>query len=324
MRVSVVIPTYNRAQDLKRCLDSILIQTFLPTEVLIVDDSDRDRDEVIKLVQKARPSFISRNIRLKYVRNDRGKALTIAKNLGIEKSSGEIVSFLDDDVILDKKYYEEIIKLYERYPHALGIEGKVIETNKRGLRYILVGILGRLFYLGYREKNKCRHLPSLGVTYLLEDEIVTCEWISGASTYKKKVFKEFKYDENLLKYSWGEDQDLSYRVFKKYPSSLYVAPQAKYLHKVSPTGRIAKQEVIHMGEIYYLYLFYKIIDQTLKNKVIYLWSRVGITIFKLISLCARKVSAMEIVYLFQAFVICIKHLREIKNGDLAFFNETLR
>ena len=324
MRISVVIPTYNRAQDLRRCLDSILAQTVLPHEVLIVDDSDRERVEVIKSVEGIRPSFIVKHIRLKYIRNNRGKALTIAKNLGIEKSSGEIISFLDDDVILERKYYEEIIKFYEIFPHALAVEGKIIETKTRGLRYILVDIFGRLFYLGHREKNKCRHLPSLGVTYLLEDEIVSCEWISGASTYKKKVFNEFKYDENLLKYSWGEDQDLSYRVFKKYPSSLYVAPQAKYLHKVSPTGRIAKREIIHMGEIYYLYLFYKIIDQSLKNKVIYLWSRVGILIFKVISLFALKASAMEIVYLFQAFGICIKHLKEIKNGDLRFFNDTLR
>jgi glycosyltransferase involved in cell wall biosynthesis len=324
MRVSVVIPTYNRAQDLRRCLDSILVQTVLPNEVLIVDDSDRDRDEVIKSVEIVSSSFLGKNIRLKYMRNDRGKALTIAKNLGIEKSSGDIISFLDDDVILDRKYYEEILKIYEQYPHALGVEGKVIETKKRGLRYILVEILGRLFYLGYRERNKCRHLPSLGVTYLLEDEIITCEWISGASTYKKKVFNEFTYDENLLKYSWGEDQDLSYRVFKKYPSSLYVAPQAKYVHKVSPTGRIAKKEIVHMGEIYYLYLFYKIIDQSLKNKAIYLWSRVGIILVKVISLFVLRASVMEIVYLFQAFVVCIKHLKEIKNGDLAFFNDTLR
>jgi len=324
MRVSVVIPTYNRAQDLRRCLDSILVQTVLPNEVLIVDDSDRDRDEVIKSVERVVLAFHHKNIYLKYFRNDRGKALTIAKNLGIEKSSGDIISFLDDDVILDRKYYEEILKIYEQYPHALGVEGKVVETKKKGLSFIVAEILGRLFYLGYREKNKCRMLPSLGNTYLLEDRTVNCEWISGASTYRKKVFNEFKYDENLLKYSWGEDQDLSYRIFKKYPSSLYVAPQAKYVHKVSPTGRIAKREVVHMGEIYYLYLFYKIIDQSLKNKAIYLWSRVGITIFKVISLLALRISVMEIVYLFQAFAICIRHLREIKNGDLAFFNDTLR
>lgn len=325
MQISVVIPTYNRVQVLKECLDSILVQTLIPNEVLVVDNSDRDRLKTKNLIEKTKALFSSKNIFLRYIPNERENALTVARNLGIEQSSGDIISFLDDDVVLDRKYYEEIINIFKEYPKALGVGGKIIETKKKVLRFIVAEILGRVFYLGFREKNKCRQLPSLGVTYLVEDKIVNCEWLGGASmAYRKEVFDLVKFDENLKKYSWGEDSDLSYRIFKKYPYSLYVAPQAKYLHKLSPTGRIPKRELVHMGEIYYLYLFYKIIDQSFKNKLIYLWSKVGIIIFKIVSLFALKANIMEIVYLFEAFIICIKHVREIKKGDLAFFNDTLK
>ncbi len=324
MQISVVIPTYNRVQELKECLDSIFIQTLLPKEILVVDNSSRDRNKVKKITEGLRPSFRGKHVSLRYIRNEKENALTVARNLGIERSTGDIISFLDDDVILDRKYYEEIVEIYKKYPHVLGVEGKVIEKNKNRMRELLWRIFGRLFYLGFKEKNKCRMLPSLGVTYLLEDKIVTCEWLSGASTYRREVFDEFKYDENLKKYSWGEDQDLSYRVFKKYPHSLYMAPQAKYLHKVSPAGRIPNREISYMEEIYYLYLFYKIIDQSFKNKLIYLWSRIGRLIFKIISILVLKRKLAEIKYSFEAVFICLKHLKEIKNGDLEFFNNTLK
>ena len=324
MKISVVIPTYNRVQDLKECLDSIVTQSLLPTEVLVIDNSDQEREKVKKLIESLKPPFTAKKIYLQYIPNGRENALTVAKNLGIDVSSGDILSFLDDDIILDRKYYEEIIEIYKKYPNALGVEGKVIETDKNRIRKILWSIFGRLFYLGFREKDKCRMLPSLGVTYLVENKIVNCEWLSGASTYKREVFNEFKYDENLKKYSWGEDSDLSYRVFKRYPKLLYIAPEAKYLHKVSRTGRISNREIICMEEIYYLYLFYKIIRQNFKNKLIYLWSRLGRMIFRVILLCTLKIKFPEIKYLFEAYVLCLRHLREIKDGDLDFFNKTLR
>jgi GT2 family glycosyltransferase len=309
--------------DLKECLESISGQTRVPNEVIVVDNSDRDKEEVRKSVERLAGGFGDKGIQLRYFRNEIENSLTVAKNLGISHATGEIISFLDDDVVLSETYYQEVIGFYENHPDALGVEGKVLESNGRGFRYVFAEILGRLFYLGYRERDKCRMLPSLGVTYLLEDKIVNCEWISGASAYRREVFDEFTYDENLKKYSWGEDSDLSYRVFRRYPNSLYVAPQVRYMHKVSASGRTSKKEIVFMEEIYYLYLFYKIIDQSFKNKMIYLWSRVGRLVFRIVSLLTLKSGLKDLIYSFAAFAICIRHLREIKSGDLAFFNDTL-
>ena len=324
MEISTIIPTYNRPEDLKECLGSIFLQKFLPKEVIIIDNSDKEKDEIKKIIEDLKPSFTKKNIDLKYIRNEKENSLTVAKNIGTKYASGEIISFLDDDVTIDEKYYDEIIKIYGQHPEALGVEGKIVFEEKKGIKFILLQILGKLFYLGFKEKNKCKLLPSLGVVYSTGDKIINCEWLSGASTFKKTILEKIKPDENLKKYSDNEDLDLSYRMFKKHPNSLFISPKARYWHKLSKQGRLMKGDLICMSEIYRLYLFYKLIDQNLKNKLIYFWSRIiGGMIFKIISVLNLKSSPSEVISLIKAYFLCLKHIEEIKNGDLNFFNEKL-
>jgi GT2 family glycosyltransferase len=329
MQVSVVIPTYNRVKDLNSCLDSIIVQTTLPKEVLVIDNgTDTNTSNLIEIRKK---EFKDKGIILDYIKNPRENSLTIAKNIGVKQSTGDIISFLDDDLVLDKDYYKEIIKVYKETPNSLGVTGhnQSGKGKKRKLWNMKVwNILGRLHLTtSFTEKNKCRVYPSLTVSYPPSpNKIINCEWLSGASTYKRKIFEELKYDEKLKKYSWGEDTDFSYRVFKKYSHSLFLNPHAKYIHKPSPTGRNPKREIIYMAEIYYLYLFFKIMDQSVKNKLIYLWSRIGETIYKLICLILKPSESkiLEIKYLIGAYICCMKHFKKIKKGDLEFFNKTLK
>jgi hypothetical protein len=170
-------------------------------------------------------------------------------------------------------------------------------------------------------------LPSLGVSFpSVVDEIITCEWLSGANqSYRREILKEFRWDENLKGYSQGEDLDLPYRIFKKYPDSLFMTPHAKLVHNEAEEGRPQKRELIYMDIIYLTYLFYKNIDQNFKNKVIYLWSRVGRIIFNIaFSIFRSKSKLTEIKYTLGASFYCMRHLKEIKKGDLEFFNKGLR
>ncbi len=318
MRMSVVISTYNRPKDLNDCLDSIMAQNYLPVEVLVINNGTGIQTE--NLIKEKECNFKKKEVILKYIKNNKENSLTVAKNIGIENSTGEIVSFLDDDVILLENYYQEAAKFFKENPKALGMMGRTTSNlkDKNKFKFLIAQILGRLLYLGFNEKNKCRVLPSLGVTFSLEDKIINCQWLSGASMYKREIFKDFRYDEELKKYSWGEDADFSYRVFKKYPKSLFLNPKVRYIHNLSLTGRIPKKEISYMEEVYYLYLFYKIIPQTFLNKIIYIWGRFGRIIFRLL-----KMQFREIIFSFMAYFFCLKHLKQIKKGDLDFFNKTL-
>ena len=62
-------------------------------------------------------------------------------------------------------------------------------------------------------------------------EIINCEVLNGSNcSYKRKILEKFRFDENLKRYSYSEDHDLSYRIYRKYPRSLYQTPHAKLVH----------------------------------------------------------------------------------------------
>jgi len=318
MKISVAIPTYKREKDLSECLDSILNQKLAPYEVLVIDNARDDKTKNIVFGKKE--EFIGRSIKLKYIENNKENSLTVAKNIGAKLAVGELVSFLDDDVVLTKDYYQETTEFFKEKPKAIGMMGRTLgnlwETNK--LKFVAAQFLGKFFLLGFNEKNKCRVLPSLGVTSPMEEKVVSCEWLSGASVYRKDIFRDFSFDENLKKYSDMEDVDFSSRIYKKYPGYLFFNPKARYIHKVSKSGRKLGKELVFMEEVYYLYLFYKLIPQSFKNKIAYIWGRVGRIIFSFL-----KTQFREIVYSFMAYFFCLKHLKQIKKGDLDFFNKTL-
>ena len=100
-RVSIVVPTYNRAQDLERALRSAQAQTFTAWEAVVVDNhSSDDTDEIIRSLDDAR-------IRLFKIHNH--GVIAASRNLGIQQSLGQFVAFLDSDDWWSPRKLEEAI-----------------------------------------------------------------------------------------------------------------------------------------------------------------------------------------------------------------------
>jgi len=320
MKVSVVIPTYHRPRDLSVGLDSILTQRLTPLEIIVVDNGSDTATET--LLRQREKDFADQGIALRYVRNDRN-SLTAARNLASRLSSGDIVLFLDDDVILEADYFREILRVYETNPNALGVQGYIVPEQSRRVH----DFLHRLFFWYHLERNGCRVLPSISATYpLMLDKVIPCQLLSGANhSYRRHVLEEFQYDERLIKYSDGEDLEHSYRVFRRYPGSLFITPFARLVHNTSMQGRALGREIVYMREVYGLYLFFKLFDPTLKNKLIYFWSRVGRLAFTLARAVVKRPPGAfaELRHLVGAYYICFRRAEEIKRGELEFFNSTL-
>jgi glycosyltransferase involved in cell wall biosynthesis len=93
MSVSVIIPTYNRADILAKVLPSYL-QFEEVSEVLVVDDGSRDRTaEVVT-------GFAARDARVKLLQHPANRGMTFARNTGIENATGDLVLFSEDDLAL--------------------------------------------------------------------------------------------------------------------------------------------------------------------------------------------------------------------------------
>jgi len=114
MRVSVIFPTYQRPKDLEIALDSLLVQTILPFETIVVDQSDDD------LTKELCHREIYKKIGIKYIYSD-CKSPPKAKQIGMDAMSdtSDIFIFFDDDVKLMPTYLQEVVKFMESHPEAL-------------------------------------------------------------------------------------------------------------------------------------------------------------------------------------------------------------
>ncbi len=115
-QISVIIPTLARIHDLERCLDSLSRQRYKDFEVVIVTNT---RDELEYLFQKYP------DLRIEVVEQE-APGLSNARNAGLAKALGWIVSFIDDDVVLSDSWAKELIGTFNKAADIAGVSGPTI------------------------------------------------------------------------------------------------------------------------------------------------------------------------------------------------------
>lgn len=103
-KLSVIIPAYNVAGYLEKCLDSVLSQTFTDFEVILVDDGSTDETPAIC------DRYLQKDSRLIVVHKE-NEGVSVARNTGIEKARGEYFLFFDGDDFVEPYACEELYKL---------------------------------------------------------------------------------------------------------------------------------------------------------------------------------------------------------------------
>lgn len=121
MRVSVVIPTRNRAKVVRKCIEYILAQTYSSYEVIVVDDGSKDNTrEVLE-------SF-SNFSNFRYISLPERKGPAFCRNLGVRESNGDIIIFIDSDIFTLSNFIEEHINTHKSYQKVL-VVGPVISIS---------------------------------------------------------------------------------------------------------------------------------------------------------------------------------------------------
>ena len=99
--ISIIIPAYNAADYLAQTIESVLNQTYSDFELILIDDGSTDRTrEIIK-------DYQCKDARIKYFYKENG-GVSSARNLGLQKATGDFVSFLDSDDLWDRRFLESI------------------------------------------------------------------------------------------------------------------------------------------------------------------------------------------------------------------------
>jgi len=321
----VVIPTRDRVRDLDELLHTILAQTHLPFEVIVVDDSPiGSAKEVAKSLSR---TFAAVGSKLRYMKAD-GDGLAAARNLGTQSACGDAIFFLDDDtLLLDRNVIDSVAVFLASNPGALGVQTEIREEISGSLSRFRSAI-SKVFMLTYFEKNKLQVRRS-GQSILPSNltRVVLSQRLSGCSCYRRQVFEELQFDTNLKRWSFMEDLDFSYRLCKSFPRSLYAIPSAWILHKESAKSRLTAELALHMRTIYWSYVFFKdIFEGSMQNLCAFLWALVGnivavIGAHALESKTTRE--CWDLIYLTSSYLLVLMHLGEIMRGDLRFFNSIL-
>lgn len=110
-KVSVIIPTYNRADLVSLAISSVLNQSYEHLELIVVDDGSKDHTKSVI------ETFLA-DSRLKYVLLENNRGRSTARNVGLEHVSGDFVMFLDSDDYLEPDAIERLIGLRNKYPQV--------------------------------------------------------------------------------------------------------------------------------------------------------------------------------------------------------------
>ena len=145
------------------------------------------------------------------------------------------------------------------------------------------------------------------------------DYLQGVNmAYTKGVFKEQKFDENLLGYTVAEDIDFSYRLSMQYPNSIWITPYAKLSHRNSQKGRAPTKVISYINQADHFYFFFKNLNDSFKNKIIFAWSLFGILSLRL-SLAVfkpNKTNFLKFWYFLSSLSYCLFNIDKIKNGKL--------
>jgi len=182
--VSVIITTFNRADKVGNCINSILEQDYNNLEIIIVDDCSTDNTE----------EFIKSNFikKVKYIRHHLNQGVNFASNTGFKHASGKYVAFIgDDDRWIDKKKLAEQVEIFE---------------NDRLKKY---GIITTDFNVVGKKNNYRKNIqkPKNLVKHILAGNGI----ISGtAALLRSDIFKQAgMFSEELPK---GTDSDVYRRI----------------------------------------------------------------------------------------------------------------
>lgn len=192
-RISVIIPTYNRAWTLRAAMDSVLAQEYPSFELLVIDDGSTD--ETPELLREY-------GSRIRIFRQP-NRGVSAARNRGIAAARGSLIAFLDsDDRWLPGKLAAQAA-FFAANPDAL-----ICQTEELWVRN------------GVRVNPRRRHQKRSGIIF--EPSLALCLVSPSAVMVRRRLFDEFGlFDESLPA---CEDYDLWLRVSRKYPVHLIETP----------------------------------------------------------------------------------------------------
>ena len=218
MKVSVIVPAYNAQKYIRKCLDSLVNQTFTNYEVIVVNDGSKDTTQAII------NEYVSKYPCIKTFEKENG-GISSARNLGLKYATGKYITYVDSDD------YVELDFLKKMYDKAKEDDSDVVicdyySTNENEKRYMKC-------HIRYSKNSKSE--------YLISPPMVWCKLI------KKEIMDKAKFTEGI----YYEDLDISIRLFP-YINKISFIDEPLYNYYFQSSGLIMTQKTFnnHLLDIF--------------------------------------------------------------------------
>ena len=267
-KISVIVCTKNRQEDLEAFIDSLNKQTEVPSEFIIVDASFIS----YKNIYENRLNL--ENCKFKYIHIPDSRGLTYQRNLGIKASSCDILCFFDDDTILDENYIKILKESFET-KEIIGFTGNIINEERKNK---FLDFYNKLFLLTEFNNGDGRFKKSFfyNMPFSSSSDEKFVEFTPGCcmAFLRDKLIEAGSFDEDLVGYSTMEDGDVSYRVSRL--GKILYRNDAKIIHNKSKNERLNKKDYCTMLLENHKYFYKKNIENNFLNNLAFHYSRFGL------------------------------------------------
>jgi len=205
-KITVIVPVYNVESYLRKCLDSIIAQTYKNIEIVVVNDGSTDASaEICK-------EFVEIDHRIIYIEQE-NSGLSAARNTGLENMSGDYVTFVDSDDWIELDYVETLYKKITQYQADIAVGNYYSFNESEGMFYF--HILGDSYY--EKVYDNISIFENLYESQEMKNFALISAW---GKLYKAGLFEQLRFDIGKL----GEDGYLNQKIY-------LLAEKIVYIHK---------------------------------------------------------------------------------------------
>lgn len=275
IETSIIIPTYNRANILEKCLEALEKQTYKNFEIIIVDDGSEDNTKktVYEFKKKSK-------LKISYICQEH-KQQGAARNKGVKKAGGKYVVFTGDDIITSENWLSEHIR-----------------TQKKNNNTAVLGLT--LWHPELKINDFMRHLAPNGPQFnygLIKNKEADWRffWTSNISLERKWLDKE-KFDENFC--GWGyEDLELGYRLEKRGLRIVFndKAIAYHYHHYYNPEEFLRKYENVAKSVLYFVKKHPELKQELIEKNKLRKWQNIMLWIYALNPML-KKIKKFDEIY----------------------------
>lgn len=210
-KIDIIVPVYNAEKYIRNCLDSVLSQSFQDFRIIVVDDKSPDRS--LTVLRAYASSFPSK---VKLIESPTNKGVSNARNIALDVSDAEYVTFLDSDDILAVGILEKVAEIIKKHnPDMITMD----------LQFNLMGLNGN--FLGMKRPRRTNELI---VPYEYKKQI----YEERPNVTTKFIKRECIHSEFPVGVKW---EDYAFTVpYLASLNSIYMLDEIGYFYTVNPLG----------------------------------------------------------------------------------------